>query len=102
MPPRETQAVAASQRNPKALAACVVLAHPCMVFHPYRCRLHGDAAVVPTVLIGYNNCEGCYWETCEPKTIVIDYFLYTDARLHWIAAPTLLLLLSVSSGNDDL
>jgi hypothetical protein len=33
---------------------------------------------------------------------VNDYFLYTDARRHWITAPTLLPLLSASSGNDDL
>jgi hypothetical protein len=32
--------------------------------------------------------------------IVIDYFLYTDARLCWAAALTLLPLLSVFSGND--
>jgi hypothetical protein len=32
---------------------------------------------------------------------VIDYFLYTDTRLCWIAAPTFLLLLNASSGNDD-
>jgi hypothetical protein len=31
---------------------------------------------------------------------VNDYFLYTDARLCWIADPTLLPLLSVSSGNN--
>jgi hypothetical protein len=36
----------------------------------------------------------------EEETIVNDYFLYTDARLGWIAAPTLLSLLSASSGND--
>jgi hypothetical protein len=30
---------------------------------------------------------------------MIDYFLYTDARLHWITASTLLPLVSVSSGN---
>jgi hypothetical protein len=34
--------------------------------------------------------------------IVKDYFLYIDARLCWIAALTHLLLLSTSSGNDDL
>jgi hypothetical protein len=33
---------------------------------------------------------------------VSDYFLYTDSRLRWIAATTLLPLLSASSGNDDL
>jgi hypothetical protein len=54
------------------------------------------------VLISYDNRGGCCWEIREPKTIVIDYFLYTDARLRWITAPTLFLLLSVSSGNDDL
>jgi hypothetical protein len=33
--------------------------------------------------------------------IVNDYFLYTDARLYWIAALTLLSLLIISSGNDS-
>jgi hypothetical protein len=33
---------------------------------------------------------------------VIDYFLYTDTRLCWVTALTLLPLLSVSSGIDDL
>jgi hypothetical protein len=32
---------------------------------------------------------------------MIDYFLYTDALVHWIVAPTLLPLLSASSGNDS-
>jgi hypothetical protein len=32
---------------------------------------------------------------------MIDYFLYSDVRLCWIATPTLLPLLSASSGNDD-
>jgi hypothetical protein len=36
------------------------------------------------------------------EAIMIDYFLYTDARLRWIARPTLLPLLGASSGNDDL
>jgi hypothetical protein len=36
------------------------------------------------------------------EAIMIDYFLYTDARLRWIAPPTLLSLLGASSGNDDL
>jgi hypothetical protein len=31
---------------------------------------------------------------------VIDYFLYTDVRQHWITTPTLLPLLSAFSGND--
>jgi hypothetical protein len=31
---------------------------------------------------------------------MIDYFLYTDVRLRWIAASTLLLLFSMSSDND--
>jgi hypothetical protein len=31
---------------------------------------------------------------------MIDYFLYTDMRLRWIATLTLLALLSASSGND--
>jgi hypothetical protein len=32
---------------------------------------------------------------------VNDYVLYIDARLHWIVIPTLLPLLSASSGNDS-
>jgi hypothetical protein len=43
-----------------------------------------------------------YFLDHKEETIVIDYFLYTDARLHWIATPTLLPLLSTSSGNNDL
>jgi hypothetical protein len=34
--------------------------------------------------------------------IVIDYFLYTDAQLRWIAAQALLPLLSASNDNNDL
>jgi hypothetical protein len=66
------------------------------------CGLCGGVAAVAAVLIGYNDRGGCCWETREPKTIVIDYFIYTDVRLGWIAALTLLPLLSASSGNDDL
>jgi hypothetical protein len=58
--------------------------------------------VVAAALIGYDDRGACCWETCETKAIVINYFFYTDARLCWIAAPTLLLLLSASGGNDDL
>jgi hypothetical protein len=57
--------------------------------------------VVAAALIGYDDRGGCCWETHE-EMIMIDYFLYTDAQLRCIAAPTLLPLLSASSGNDDL
>jgi hypothetical protein len=40
-------------------------------------------------------------QTHEEETIVIDYLLYTDTRLRWITASTLLPLLNMSSGNDD-
>jgi hypothetical protein len=54
-PPRETlAATVASRLISKALAACVVLAHPHAVFHPYTCGLCGSAAAVATALIGYN------------------------------------------------
>jgi hypothetical protein len=53
------------------------------------------------VLISYEDLGGCCWETREEEMIVINYFLYTDVQLRWIAAPTLLPLLSASSGNDD-
>jgi hypothetical protein len=79
MPPRETLAVASSRPNPEALATRVVLAHPRTAFHPYMCGLRVGAAVVAAALISYDDLGGYYWETCEPKMIVIDYFLYTDA-----------------------
>jgi hypothetical protein len=43
---------------------------------------------------------GCYRDNHKEETIVIDYFLYTDMRLCWIAAPTLPLLPCASSGKD--
>jgi hypothetical protein len=43
------------------------------------CGLRVGAAVVAAALISYDNLGGYYWETCEPKMIVINYFLYTDA-----------------------
>jgi hypothetical protein len=92
--PRETLA-AASQPISEALASRVV-------FHPYMCGLREGAAMFVAALIGYDDHGGCCWETHEPKTIMIDYFLYNDVRLHWIADLTLLLLLSASSDNDDL
>jgi hypothetical protein len=53
MAPTETLAVVASRPNSEALAARVVLAHPCVAFHPYTCGLRGDAAA----LIGYDHVE---------------------------------------------
>jgi hypothetical protein len=60
-PPRETLATATSPLNSEALAARMVLAHPHVAFHPYTCGLRGGAVAIATALI--------------------DYFLYTDARL---------------------
>jgi hypothetical protein len=43
------------------------------------------------------------WGYCRDdneETIVINYFLYIDARLHYTVAPTLFSLLYASSGND--
>jgi hypothetical protein len=80
----------------------VLLAHPHAAFHPYTCGLCGGAAAFAVALIGYDDRGCCCRDDHKEKTIVIDYFLYTDARLHWITAPTLLPLLSASSGNNDL
>jgi hypothetical protein len=80
----------------------MVLAHPRAAFHPCTCGLCGDATVFAAVLIGYNDRGGCYHNDHKEEAIVIDYFLYTDVRLSWNAAPTLLLLFSASSGNDNL
>jgi hypothetical protein len=78
-----------------------VLAHPRTIFHRYTCGLHGDATAVVAALIGYDDRGGCYWDDHEEETIVIDYLLYSGVRLHWITTPTLLPLLSASSGNDN-
>jgi hypothetical protein len=79
-PPRETLVVTSSRPNSEALAECMVLAHPHVAFHPCMCGLHRGAAAV----------------VIAP----IDYFLYTDVPLHYIATLTLLSLLHTSSGND--
>jgi hypothetical protein len=76
-PPRET------------LATQVVLEHPHVAFHLCTCGLHRGAAAVAATLIGYDDAEA-----------IMDYFVYTNVRLHWIAAPTLIPLFSASSGND--
>jgi hypothetical protein len=44
-------------------------------------------------------CGGCCRDDHMEEAIVIDYFLYTDARLRWITTPTLLPLLSTFSGR---
>jgi hypothetical protein len=58
------------------------------------------AAAAAAALIGYNDVKFAVETTTREEAIMIDYFLYTDARLRYIAAPTLLSLLSTSSGND--
>jgi hypothetical protein len=79
-----------------------MLPHTHTMFHPYRCGLHGGAAAIAVAQIGYDDRGGCCWDDQEEEMIVIDYFPYTDARLHWITTSPLLLLVSTSSGNDDL
>jgi hypothetical protein len=71
------------------------------MFHFCTCELHRDAATVAAALIGYDDVRVAAETTTRDETIVIDYFPYIDARLRWIAAPTLLSLLSASSGNDS-
>jgi hypothetical protein len=56
--------------------------------------------VVAATLIGCDDVEVVVVTTARRRTIMIDYFLYSDTRLRWIATPTLLSLLSASSGND--
>jgi hypothetical protein len=80
MPPRATLAIAVSQANPEALAACVVLAYPHAVFNPCTSGLRGGTAAVAAALIDYDDHGGCCcWETHKPKMIMINYFLYTEA-----------------------
>jgi hypothetical protein len=57
MPPRETLAAASSWPNSKAQAACMVLAHPRVAFHPCMCGLRRGPAVVAVALIGYDDVE---------------------------------------------
>jgi hypothetical protein len=56
--------------------------------------------VVAATLIGCDDVEVVVVTTARRRTIMIDYFLYSDTRLRWIATSTLLSLLSASSGND--
>jgi hypothetical protein len=51
----KTLAATFSRPNPEILAACEVLAHSRVMFHPYTYELHGDAAAVAATLIGYND-----------------------------------------------
>jgi hypothetical protein len=44
------------------------------------CGLRGGAAAVAAVLITYNDHGGFCWDDHE-ETIMIDYYLYSDARL---------------------
>jgi hypothetical protein len=57
MPPRETLAATSSCLNFKALAACVVLAHPHTTFHLCTCGLHRGATAVVAALIGYDDVK---------------------------------------------
>jgi hypothetical protein len=43
------------------------------------CEVHGGATAVAAALIGYDDHGGCYWDDYEEETIVIGYFLYSDA-----------------------
>jgi hypothetical protein len=58
--------------------------------------------MIATALIGYDDYGGCCWEDHEEEMIVINYFVYSHVQLRWISTPTLFLLLSASSSNDDL
>jgi hypothetical protein len=51
--PRETLADTFSRPNSEALAACVVLAHSCVAFHPCTCGLSRGV----TALIGYDDIK---------------------------------------------
>jgi hypothetical protein len=62
-------AVISSRFNPETLATREMLAHLYTMFPPYMCGLCENVAAVAAVLIG------CH----EKETIVINYFLYTDA-----------------------
>jgi hypothetical protein len=57
MPPSEILATTSSRLNSKALAACVVLAHPRVTFHPCTCELHKGVAAVTAALFGYDDVK---------------------------------------------
>jgi hypothetical protein len=72
-----TLAITSSRPDPENLDACEVLAHiRCSCCCADRLWRRGDY------------CRDDH----EEANIMIDCFIYTDARLHWITAPTLLLL----------
>jgi hypothetical protein len=54
----KTLATTSSSRpNSETLAACEVLAHPCMALHPYTCGACGGSVAVVAALIGYDDVE---------------------------------------------
>jgi hypothetical protein len=57
MPPHETLATASSRPNSEALAACVVLLYPHVMFHPCMCGLRRCATVVAAALIRYDDVK---------------------------------------------
>jgi hypothetical protein len=56
-PPRETLATTSSRPNSEALDACMVLAHPHVVFHPCTCWLRRGVATIATALITYDDVK---------------------------------------------
>jgi hypothetical protein len=57
------------------------------MFHPYTCGLHGGAIAVAAARIGYDGVRSLLGRALLHW---IDYFIYTDALLRWMDAPTLL------------
>jgi rhodanese-related sulfurtransferase len=55
--PHETLVAASSRPNSQALAAPMVLANPCVVFHPCTCGLRRGDAAVAAMLIGYDDVK---------------------------------------------
>jgi hypothetical protein len=56
-PPHKTLATTSSRPNSEAPDMCVVLAHPCAVFHLRACGLRRGVAAVAAALIGYDDVE---------------------------------------------
>jgi hypothetical protein len=75
----KTLVVTSSRPNPETLAACELLAHLRVTFHPCMCGLRGGTVAFVVMLISYNDVRRYCRDDHVEEMIVIDYFLYTDA-----------------------
>jgi hypothetical protein len=106
-------ATSSSRPNHEALAASEVLAHPCVTFHLCTCGLRWGAAMIPAVLISYDDMEVATgmtmrrrrsWSTTS-STLKRDYVgrllqLFFRCSAHLVVTIYDLLLISILGWHD--